>query len=232
MSEPSVKKFYPDIYCLDPRKRNAIWYAIEDTRCAIRCGADGVFLAGHSVHQLDLIDIFGYVRKRLPETWIGINFLGLFHTCSSEYLSEVARCCKDLNALLIDGLPAKKLLIPNTTSVYGGITCNYINQSQSDDDLKHMCEQAGKVVDVVTIITKETEPPPDILKLKRMRDHLPPKTLLALINGVNEENVMAIHPFANNFLGALSVTEETLHYDDKRWLIPEKVKKLAHLIHS
>lgn len=229
MAVPS-KKLFPVIRCVDPQKRDGVNHAIENTRIAMKNGADGVFLAGHDVGYLDLSHIFENVRGSFPETWIGINFLDTSLEKDWDHLSFVARRREGLNALWIDGLPDERLLLPNTTSVYGGIASKYINPNLSGETLRFEYKKAIRTVDVATIGGKMTGQAPDIETLKAIRANLGPDFPLALVGGVNVGNVVSFLPYVNEFL-VLSLTEIDQDYGGREFLIPEKVRELTDLVH-
>lgn len=226
------KKFLPVIHCVDPQKKNGIQHAIRNTRIAVANNADGVFLIGHTINYLDLVDIYRNVRKDFPDTWIGVNFLDLPHKDNWGHLADVAWRCEGLNALWTDGLPNEKLLLHDTTDVYGSVAFKYINPNQNGVELQHACEQASMFVDVVTTSGDKTGSPPEILKLKTMRHHLPLNISLALASGISEENVISFLPYVDKFLVASSIAERDLSQSNQEYLIPERVEKLAYLIHA
>ena len=58
------------------------------------------------------------------------------------------------------------------------------------------------------------------------------KTSLALASGVSAHNVTSFLPFVDAFLVATSITARDTNRGNHEYLLPEKVKSLAHLIHT
>ncbi|MFA5651866.1 MAG: BtpA/SgcQ family protein [Candidatus Paceibacterota bacterium] len=223
------KMFYPVIHCIDTRDERAINHALENARIAKEFGADGVFLIGHEICYSFLIDIYEGVRSQAPDLWIGINFLDISYEENWNRISRVAGGCTKLNALWIDGMPKEKLFLSEKIQVFGGVAFKYMDPHLKGENLKTACKEAMKIVDVITTSGDRTGSAPDILKLKSIKKYLGGKVPLALASGVNTDNVLSFIEYVDIFLVASSICESIPSRGE--YLVPEKVRELARLIH-
>lgn len=236
----SGKKFYPVIHCIDPREKQGIGHALRNTSIAIENGADGVFLIGHGMHYGALLYLYENVRKQFPKVWIGVNFLDLScdaiqhgTTSSSERsrLTYVARKCENLNALWIDGMPHIRLRLA-AIQVFGGVAFKYLSPHLSGAALAIACERAIQCVDVATTSGDKTGSAPSVEKLESIKGHLEGRIPLALASGVSSSNVRKFLGAVDIFLVASSICGRMSHLGDEEYLVPEKVRELADLIHK
>lgn len=229
------RKFFPVIHCLPPNQSQGIGHALCNTRAAMDNGADGVFLIGHGVRFQELTLIYEVVRKQFPEIWIGINFLDIpCDTCGREprKLTTAANRCQGLNALWVDGMPTERLAVPKTTQVFGGVAFKYIAPRLKGDTLANACRQAPRYVDVATTSGDQTGSAPSIAKLKSIKRGLDDKIPLALASGITSQNVLGFLSLVDMFLVATSICERKPERGDADYLIPEKVREMALLIHG
>lgn len=228
----SDKKFYPVIHCIDPYESQGNGHALQNTRIAIGNNADGVFLIGHRLNFSELCGIYENVRKNFPGVWIGINFLDISPIKNRPTLHIAVKSCPGLNALWIDSMPDERLDIPSSIQVFGGVAFKYKSPNLTGDALFQACTKAIKFVDVATTSGDKTGSPPNIEKLIVIKSNLANSIPLAVASGVDEDNVSDFIPFVDNFLVASSITERKPEYNNQEYFVPEKVKHLAHKIHS
>lgn len=226
------KMFYPVIHCIDPNVEQGIGHALRNTEIAKENGADGVFLIGHDMHFYNLYEIYEQVRKHFPTFWIGINFLDLSYEKKWDRIVGMVDQCSALNGLWIDGMPNEKLPIYPDIKVFGGVGFKYINPHIDGEVLESACRAAVQIVDVVTTSGDKTGSAPDIGKLKSINECLANRIPLALASGVNADNVSAFMEHVDIFLVASSICERIQGLGNHEYLIPQKVRELADLIHS
>lgn len=225
-----LKKFYPVIHCICPQEKQGVGHAIRNTRIALENGADGVFLIGHGMHFHDLAEIYGDVRKQFLEAWIGVNFLDIAATKNWDGLSSLARRCEGLNALWIDGMPNKKLDVPPSIQIFGGVAFKYLAPHLSGRALAEECEHAAWYVDVATTSGSSTGSAPSVEKLKTIRGHLEGRIPLAVASGVSADNIRLFFEDADIFLVASSICERYTAYGNEEYLVPEKVRTIAAIV--
>lgn len=224
-----MKKFFPVIHCIDPYTQGGIVHAIANARIAYDNGADGIFLIGHSIVHQELFYIYESVRKQFPGLWIGVNFLDVPVTkihLLKPYLHA------DINALWFDSLPNQDHNLPSSVNLFGGIAFKYINANPNDEELKEKCLKASRSINFATTSGNKTGEPPSVEKLAKIKTFLKGKTPLALASGVSAHNVTSFLPFVDAFLVATSITARDTNRGNHEYLLPEKVKELANLIHT
>lgn len=228
----NAKRFFPVIHCVSPYEEQGIAHAIHNTAIAMENGADGVFLIGHALEYELLCEIYDSARKRFPEIWIGVNFLDISARCEWSLLSSIVKQSQGLNGLWIDALPDKRLDVPSSVEVFGGVAFKYIDPDIHGEALRESCCKATQVVDVVTTSGTKTGSAPDVMKLEEIRSIIGDEARLALASGVTEENVLLFLPTVDTFLVASSVIECRNDFGGNECFIPEKVLNLAKRIHS
>ena len=230
----SNKKFYPVIHCIDPYEKQGISHALINTRTAMENGADGIFLIGHGLRFDDLTHIYDRVREQFPTIWIGINFLDLSREGNLVQLSNIVHTCTGIDALWTDHLPNKRLNLPSKVKVFGGVAFKYIDPNQSGDALTRSCNKAVRHVDIATTSGVGTGYAPGLDKLGSIKEKLAGRIPLALASGVDSSNVSAFLEYVDIFLVASSISETRIETDLKKidYLVPEKVRELADLIHG
>lgn len=223
-----MRKFYPVIHCIDPYTEGGIGHALTNTRIAQNNGADGVFLIGHNLVYLDLIEIYDSVRKQFPTMWIGINFLDI-QPDKVHLLNSYKNVLTNLNALWFDSLPIGRQI---SKEVFGGVAFKYINANPSDEELKRACEQAILCCTTVTTSGDKTGEPPSVEKLAKIKVMLHGRAPLALASGASNYNVASFLPFVDTFLVATSITKRDKTCGNHEYLVSERVREFADLIHS
>lgn len=222
------RKFYPVVHCLSPEdQEEAFWHAFWNTHTAVKNGADGVFLTGQGVSASDLIGIYQHVRERFPDIWLGINFVGISPQKSFAALSSTALYCDGLNALWTDGMPDYYLPLPSSIQLFGGVAFKRSASDIVDDELTRVCEAAVRYVNVATA----TGSPPSMAELVAIREALDGRIPLALVGGVDEDNIDGLKAVADIFLATLSIIGRVKGVPGESF-IPEKVRRLADLIHA
>jgi hypothetical protein len=225
------KKFYPVIHCVATGK-GGIDHAFDNVRTAVRNGADGVFLIGHAVHHSELCQIYDSVRRQFPALWIGINFLDIAASNNWIDLFSAARACAGLNGLWLDRLPDSRLNISPGVQIFGGVAFKYIDPHASGQALVIACEKAVQNVDVATTSGDKTGSAPDQGKVESIKIHLAGRIPLAVASGVSAQNAAGLLPFVDIFLVASSLIERDANRGGHEYLVPEKVRELADIVHS
>lgn len=225
------KKFYPVIHCVQLGKQG-VGHALHNTHVAMENGADGVFLIGHDVCFHELSVLYEAVRKQFPKIWVGINFLDISCEEGLSELEAAANRCRRLDALWIDGLPKRKLVVPSTVLVFGGVAFKYREPDLTGHALADACTRAFHSVDIATTSGDRTGSAPSIEKLKSIKYHLRERMFLALASGVDASNVSEFARFVDIFLVASSICERRPDMGNADYLVPKKVRELAELIHS
>lgn len=226
------KRLFPVIHCISPYAKQGIGHALANATTAFAGGADGVFLIGHALPYTEVIYIYEEVRKQHPERWIGINLLDISADAEWPRLEKIAGNHPDLNALWMDQLPG---VFPKTRSdleLLGGVAFKYINPDLDGPELVEACRDAMYCVDTVTTSGSKTGSPPEVSKLKVMREAIDPQARLALASGVSVENVTLFLPLVDTFLVASSITERRDDLGREEYLVLEKVSALANIIHG
>ena len=224
----NTKRFFPVIHCIDPFLQGGIGHALKNARIAYNNDADGIFLIGHKLTYLDLVEIYGHVRKEFPEKWIGVNFLDI-PSGKLELLNSCQHLLVGLNALWFDSLPIGRIF---PVEVFGGIAFKYRNANPSDEELARECNLAVTCVTTATTSGNKTGEPPSVEKLQKIKGLLQNKVPLALASGVTEENISSFLSTVDTFLVASSIIERRKDLGGHEYLIPEKVKALAAKIHA
>lgn len=220
------RKLYTVLHCIS--EKWCINHALENVKIALENNADGVFLIGHRVNYTALIDIYEELRKNFPDIWLGINFLDV--PTNWEKLSKLSKCCTKLNAIWIDNMPDGKIDVFPETQIFAGVAFKYIQPKLEGKELEIVCKKACEIVDVVTTSGDQTGCPPDISKIKSIRNFIGENVPLALASGIDENNVVSFMDYVDIFLVASSIIEARNEGDE--YFVPEKVKKLAKLIHG
>lgn len=236
----SGRKFYTVIHCICPRSKQGIGHATRNTSIAIENGADGVFLIGHGMFYGELLYIYENVRKQFPKVWIGINFLdlpcdatprGQYSSLDEGRISYVAKKCENLDALWLDGMPHKRLPLA-ATQVFGGVAFKYLAPHLEGKTLSYACEHAIQCVDVATTSGDKTGSAPSVEKLETIKRYLEGRIPIALASGVSSSNVRKFLGTVDIFLVASSICERNPRLGNEEYLVPEKVRELADLIHK
>jgi predicted TIM-barrel enzyme len=93
------------------------------------------------------------------------------------------------------------------------------------------CAQALLFAQVATTSGDKTGSPPSLEKLTAIRQNIG-QMPLAVASGVAAGNVVAMKPYVDKFLVASSITERSGPLGNHEYLVPEKVRELADIIHA
>lgn len=219
---------YPVIHCV-PLHQGGLQHALTNAQIALENNADGIFLIGHNVESVDMVHIYNYVRSKCSILWIGINFLDISVNRDPKSMQSLVQECEGLSALWMDEMPNNDYGLGVCT--FAGVAFKYINANQSGDALAQACKQALQRCDIVTTSGNKTGSPPDLEKLATIRRHIGQRKL-AIASGVSAENVYEMKPYADIFLVASSITRFGDTSNDHEFLVPEKVRKLADIVHK
>jgi hypothetical protein len=226
------KLFYPVIHCVH-LQFGGPGHALANIRLARNNGADGAFLIGHGVAASEVCYIYESVRKQHPDFWIGVNFLDISPLINPVDFQATAKTCLGLNGLWTDRMPASRLDdLPAVTKVYGGVAFKHQNSGLTGEPLRHAIDHAVARVDVITTSGDATGKPPSIEKLVEISDCVAHRAPIAVASGVNAGNVTAMKPYVDIFMIASSIIERGGPLGEHEYLIPEKVRELADLIHA
>lgn len=226
------KRFFPVIHCISPHTKQGVGHALANAKTAFAAGADGIFLIGHALLHTEVLYIYEEVRKQHPERWIGINLLDISADAEWPRLEKIAGNHPDLSALWMDRLPRVSIRIFSDLELLGGVAFKYINSDLNGLELTAACRDAMWYVDTITTSGSKTGSPPEVAKLKAMREAIGPSARLALASGVSVENVADFLPYVDTFLVASSITERRYELGHEEYLVLEKVSALADVIHG
>ena len=188
-------------------------------------GADGIFLINHAISTDYLLDIYQEVRKKYPDNWIGLNFLGL----KAEDAMLVTPA--DADGLWVDNAEIDELgnnIAPwewyvhfkkthAKCTYFGGVAFKY---QRHVEELEAAAEKAQGCMDVICTSGNETGTAADLKKIKRLSSEKG-KKLLALASGATPENVNDFLPYVDCFLVATGISRSF------RMLDPARVKLFA-----
>ena len=223
------KKFYPVVHCVDPHEKGGIGHALSNVKIARENGADGVFLIGHDMFCSDLCYIYSQVRKQHPDFWIGINFLDVDTNAPVRYADLISLNCSSVDAYWTDHTP---LIRPDLKQkAFAGVAFKYMNPKERGKSLEEACEKITWYADVATTSGDKTGSPPTLEKLKMIKDLLPDWIPLAVASGVDAKNVIAMKQYVDYFLVASSIITRDRKRGNNEYVVPEKVRELADLIH-
>lgn len=202
--------------------------AVEQSKIAIKNGADGIFLINHSISYRELLKAYFWVRNFLNDVWIGVNFLDL--------------CAKDVFAIIpmgADGVWVDNIGINEHSEVqeeaelvkhnreisgwngilFGGVAFKY---QKKVINLKKVTEEATKYADFITTSGDFTGYPPAKEKISEMAKYIGNKKL-AIASGMTIDNVL-FYKESHCFLVATGISKSMYELD------PILVKKFAEQI--
>lgn len=228
----SGKELYPVIHCI-ALEQGGPGHALANVRIAADNHADGVFLIGHRACSADMVYMYDHVRKQFPSLWIGINFLDTSINRDTKGMRTLVRQCQGLNALWTDEMPNgdyndHKLDIP----IFGGVAFKGQNPYLVGEALYRACEDAIERGVLITTSGDSTGNPASVEKLEEIHHYINGRRPLAVASGVDASNVVAMKPFVDIFLVASSIIERNPSRGNQEYLVAEKVRRLADLIHD
>lgn len=190
--------------------------AIHNAQLAFDCGADGIFLIGHSQTADGLESIIDDVRATFPDRWIGANFLGLAPVDGAKRVIRLG-----LEGLWADngtmGDPAAVMTLLECATArrpmfFGGVEFKH---QPSTGDARSAAACARPLMDVVTTSGPETGRAADIQKIRLMRAGVSTGRL-AIASGVTPENVADYAPYVDAVLVATGVSASFHVLDGER----------------
>jgi len=210
--------------------------ADTNIQIAIAAGALGVFLINHDFSWKDLIPIVRDMKKKYPNLWIGVNFLGLPSAKMFQIIKEndlnVQGVWSD-NAEIDESKPvdvqplATKIQIAKQSygfeGLYFGGTC--FKYQRQVNDIKTAASIASHFMDVITTSGPGTGHAADTEKIRLMREGCQGHPL-AIASGVTPENVKDFLSFVDVIIVATGISSDFNH------LNLNKAKKLIYLVQN
>ncbi len=216
--------------------------AKRNAEIALGNGADGIFLINHDVADEVLGDIYGRLRAALGHTqFIGLNFLKSGPVTALKVIDKHA--WGDVSALWmddtgyvegedggvgnLDSLTRLKDELADSSFrglVFGGVDFKYQTPAR---DLALVTRIMSEFVDVVTTSGPVTGSPPELNKIKLMRQAVPFGKKLAIASGMTPENVEPFLEYADYFLVATGVSRSHTELDETR--VQLMAKKFGNL---
>ena len=183
--------------------------ALDAVALCVSAGVKGLFLINQGINTSKTVDLFGEVRNKYPNLWIGINLLG-----KTPRFAEM----QGLNGIWADN--ALGVLRPARAFTYfGGVDFKYqkpVPPSQYASAIK-ACD-----ADVVTTSGPGTGKAPTLEKILNFRKvYAGP---LAIASGMNEENIQPFLEHVNYFLIGTGIEKEFGILD------PQKVERMVKLL--
>ena len=229
------KKLFPVVHIKDKDQ------TLINVRVALNNDADGVFLINHDHPPAEVMFVYEYVRKHMPDVFIGVNFLGW----SAAQAFEAARHYDDISALWVDhpgwivgeNSDGAMHLFGNmlSTNWPGAYFASVAFKGQQPITVEHLPLVISNAYSIChTIVTSgdETGFAPPQEKLRIMHDALARAPdnirLLANASGTDLSNVKVLGPHADIFMVATGINQD----DDFYNLDPARVKAMANILHS
>ena len=203
----------------------------KNTEISIDNGADGIFLINHGIRSDLLIPIYEKLRKEFKQIWFGVNLLDnrtkdMFAAIPAnmqgvwadnahidEYSNEQPEAEEIKDSILNNNFKGL---------YFGGVAFKY---QRKVENYSQAAKTAMNYVDVVTTSGLGTAKAPDVAKIEIMKNALG-NFPLAIASGITTENVSNFLPYTDCFLVASGISYDFENLD------PEKVKRLADIIHS
>ncbi len=203
----------------------------KNTEISIENGVDGIFLINHGIRSDLLIQIYEKFRKEFNQVWFGVNLLdkrtkdifaaipenmqGIW--ADNAYIDEYSTEQPEAEEI------KESILNNNFKGLYfGGVAFKY---QRKVENYAKAAIIAMNYVDVVTTSGLGTAKAPDVAKIETMKNAIG-NFPLAIASGITPENVSNFLPYTDCFLVASGISFDFENLD------PEKVKKLAGIIHS
>lgn len=206
---------------------------IRNVGIAQKEGADGVFLINHGIMASGLIKCYLAAKKEYGNFWVGVNFL------DADMLSAtvMARTWK-LPGLWLDDAgyeegapdPLRKLCrlakrqieldLSRTTLIFGGTAFKY---RPSVVNVAKAAQATSSFVDVVTTCGDRTGSPPDVEKIRLMKQAIG-QNPLAIASGISAQNITDYLDCTDCFMVATSISISQSDLD------PRKVNQLVMLL--
>jgi predicted TIM-barrel enzyme len=204
-------------------------HALRNVKVARENGADGVFLINHILDADELVRCYLAVREVHPTWWIGINFLDLRPNEALDILPNDAdgfwadstyRARSMQEGMFETRMRTKR---ESWRGLYfGGVA---FKGQPYEPDQRKAAKDAVVTMDVITTSGKGTGIPPDVDKLKRIREGAGMHPV-AVASGTSADNVTEFMPYVDCFLVATSLERP------KDELYPKHVRAFADRIKS
>lgn len=216
------KVFLPVIHVVDKEQ------TLRNVAIAAWAEADGIFLINHNIHAGELISVFRAVKKKIPNLWIGINFLDLRREDSIATTVNIgADGLWTDDAGVYEGMIRKPItrneLLGQWKGFYfGGVAFKYQREVK---DVASVARLSMEAVDVITTSGVRTGTAPNVDKILTMKKAIGDFPL-AIASGITVENVEDFLPFCDCFLVATGISFSHTELD------PEKTQELSSRIHN
>ena len=194
-------------------------------------GINKVFLINHSVgyDSLDKLTNFaGAIKTTYPELWVGCNYLQLstreamtyVNNLNSKNFTQIDGLWTDNAHISVEDTSLNEADLINAHKInglyFGGVAFKYQKQPRPED-LKWVCENAMKYVDVITTSGPATGKPADIEKIKTIRSYIGEHPM-AIASGVNASNKSMFAEHVDYLLVASSITNSSNEIIDENKL--------------
>lgn len=195
-------------------------------------GINKVFLINHSVgyDSLDKLTNFaGAIKTTYPELWVGCNYLQLstreamtyVKNLNSKNFTQIDGLWTDNAHISVEDASLNEADLINAHKInglyFGGVAFKYQKQPKPED-LKWVCENAMKYVDVITTSGPATGVGPSINKIVEIRNYIGDHKL-AIASGINKSNIKDFSDYVDYFLVASSITNNSTELIDEKKLI-------------
>ena len=217
LSGPGV---FPVIHALDTIQVNT------NVKIATAQGAAGIFLINHDFGPAELLPIIAGCRDAFPDTWIGVNFLGvtLDHALPDIFDLQDKGCKIDGywaddaridERRAVDDQPEANL-IAESRSAWGGLyfggTAFKKQRPVAEQDYPESARIAAQWMDVVTTSGVATGEEAGDEKMRIFRQAVG-DTALGLASGVTPENVSIYGQYADAILVATGINYDADFYN-------------------
>lgn len=224
------KAFLPVIHVVSTAQ------CIENVQKARDAGADGAFLISHNgIPAGDLVEMHYQCRDLIPvreKFFLGCNFLDLNNMQALGIAQENMQGLwlddglHRLDAMLAGRLQEKRERVGFAGALFGGVAFKYRTlMLRRHEKLGDLCRLATTCMDVITTSGPGTGSPPDVTKIRTMREAIGDFPL-AIASGIDEDNVGMFLPLADYFVVASSISRIFHELD------PILTRRLADLIHA
>ena len=187
---------------------------IKNITVAMKEGADGIFLIGHSMLPEFVIEHYEKVREKWPDLWIGINFLRSSNEEAIEWISKTEAqalwlddagfrddnkdSCEDVKDIRF----WQKQYQCESVMIFGGVAFKYQEQPKSPAGAAILTAQYVDVVTTSGIGTGEAAQKEKIEFMKLALGTNP----LGLASGITPENVQEYLPYVKYFLVSTGIS--------------------------
>ena len=199
--------------------------AMQNVATAKENGADGVFLIGHRISHKELTCCYCYVRDRVPDFFVGLNYLDLDNRQSIRLVSQL----QTEAVWLDDPTPIVQLrgwqqeMAAERLIVFGGVA---FKGQRAVTDPAQAAREAAPYLDVVTTSGDRTGLAPTVEKIQEMKKAIG-DVPLAIASGITSDNVAAYLAVGTDcFLVATGISFSFAALD------PAKVGALSKIIHN